>query len=356
MINKTLFLALATTVLWSSCKKEETKVLLNPGGANTLTSTISTIVLVQANGANTAGSFTWSKADFGFKAATSYTLQLCKGGTNFATASTTEINLGSSLTKSFTVTEFNGKMLDIIPYGSAQAVQARVKAVVSSSVDPVYTNVVSMTVTAYRDLINYTFPQALWIAGNYQGWSPGSAPKIVDKFASGTTGSNYEGYINFTDPSPQFKMVKGNDWSAGDYGNCGGANSLSSPCGTNFSLGSGAGIYLLRANTNALTWSATKITTWGIIGSATPGGWGSSTPMTFNAGSGTWTITTDLTGGQELKFRANDDWAINFGDNSPADNKPEYNGSNIAINQGGNYTITLDLSVGGNYAYTIKKN
>jgi spore coat protein U-like protein len=78
--------------------------------------------------------------------------------------------------------------------------------------------------------------------------------------------------------------------------------------------------------------------------------------MTFNAGAGTWTITADLTGGQELKFRANNDWAINFGDNAPADNKPDYNGSNIAIAQTGNYTITLDLGVAGNYSYTVKKN
>jgi starch-binding outer membrane protein SusE/F len=354
IINKTLFLLIASVTLWSSCKKEEFKVILDPGGSNTLTSTISTIVLVQANAANTAGSFSWGKADFGFKAATTYTLQFCKGGTNFATSTSTEINLGPALTKSFTIGEFNGKMLDIIPYGSAQTVQARIKAAINSAVDPIYSNVISLTVTAYRDIIIYGFPQALWIAGNYQGWDPGTAPKIVDKFASGTTGTAYEGYINFTDPSPQFKMVKGNNWGAGDFGMAS-ATTLSNG-GANLALTDGAGVYRLRANTTAMTWSATKITTWGIIGSATPGGWGASTPMTFNAGAGTWTITTDLTGGQELKFRANNDWGINFGDNSPADNKPEYDGSNIAISQSGNYTITLDLGVAGNFSYTIKKN
>ncbi len=107
-----------------------------------------------------------------------------------------------------------------------------------------------------------------------------------------------------------------------------------------------------------MTWTNEKITTWGIIGSATPGDWGSSTPMTFNAADGTWSITVNLLGGtgKEMKFRANNDWAINFGDNAPADNKPDYGGDNIKIPSDGNYTITLDLGLAGNYAYTIRRN
>jgi hypothetical protein len=57
----------------------------------------------------------------------------------------------------------------------------------------------------------------------------------------------------------------------------------------------------------------------------------------------------------EFKFRANSDWGINFGDNN-GDFKPEYDGSNLNITAAGNYTISLDLSSGGNYAYTLKKN
>ena len=39
-----------------------------------------------------------------------------------------------------------------------------------------------------------------------------------------------------------------------------------------------------------------------------------SDPLTFNASTGVWTITRDMPAGK-FKFRANDDWAINFGDN-----------------------------------------
>lgn len=353
--KSSLLLLLASATLFSSCVKDEEKAFVKPGVPSVFNTTIpTTIVLQQANASNSAGSFLWTSADFGYKAAITYTIQLCKGGTNFAAASTTELNVGSLLTRVFTIGDFNAKMLDIIPYGSAQAVQARVKADVGSGIAPAYSNVIAMTVTAYRDIINYNFPNALWVAGNYQGWDPGSAPKIVDKAASGTTGSNYEGYINFNNATPEFKMVKGNNWGAGDFGSAGAG--LLGNGGANLTLSNGAGVYLVRANTQNMTWSNTKITTWGIIGNATPGDWGASTPMTFNAADGSWSLTVNLVGGREMKFRANNDWGINLGDDSPRDNKPEYNGGNIPITLDGNYTITLELAVAGNYSYTIRKN
>lgn len=337
----------------TACKKEETRAVLAPTGGVTLSATTTTLVLAQANQDNNAVSFSWTKANFGFDAGINYTLELCKGGTNFATATSTSINMNTLLAKSFTVKDFNAKMQDIIANGVASQVQARVKADVGSNVAPVYSNVLSMTVTAYRDIVNYSFPQALFIAGNFQGWSPSTAPKIVDKFASGTTGSNYDGYIYFNDASPQFKMVKGPDWSFGDFGSAGGSNLGNG--GPNLTLGQGAGVYRLQANTSNMTWSATRITTWGIIGSATAGGWGASTAMTYDIAGGFYVLTTNLTAG-ELKFRANNDWAINFGDNNPADGKPEYGGDNIQITTAGNYTITLDIGIAGNFAYTIRRN
>ena len=53
--------------------------------------------------------------------------------------------------------------------------------------------------------------------------------------------------------------------------------------------------------------------TVGIIGSATSKGWDSSTPMHANPGDPhQWTLTLRLTSG-EVKFRANDNWNVNWG-------------------------------------------
>jgi len=93
-------------------------------------------------------------------------------------------------------------------------------------------------------------------------------------------------------------------------------------------------------------------TSWGIIGSASPGKWDSDTNMTFTAAKGEyiWSADITLTDG-EIKFRANDGWDINFGDNN-ADGSLEYNGSNIAVSAG-NYHIQLILNSATGFTYTI---
>ena len=355
-LKNSILLLMVSSSFWS-CTKDAAKVTINPGPTTQLTVTNTTLVLLQANAANQATSFTWNEADFGFPAAISYSIQLAKGGTNFASsATTTEVNMGTALTKSFTVGEFNAKMQEIISDGAATQVEARIKASVGSEAPPIYSNVVSMTVTSYLDIVTYSFPDALNIAGNFQGWDPGSAPQIVKTRNGGYDG--YEGYIVFNAATPEFKMVKGDNWGAGDYGSAGGG--MLGNGGPNLTLPAGGagitGLYRVRANTTTLTWSYDKINTWGIIGDATPGGWGASTAMTFNMSNGSWSITTDLTTGF-IKFRANNDWAINFGDSdSPVDEKPEYGGSDIPVTSAGNYTITLNIGIGGNYSYKIKKN
>jgi hypothetical protein len=352
-LNKIMLIGVAA-IAFSSCEKDEVRTVLNVGSAPTLTATPTTVVLTQANANNDAVKFTYTNATFGFDAAVTYVLQISKGGTNFASASTTEVGLSntSPLEKTFKVVEFNRELLKIINYGTATAVEVRVKATVAAAAEPSYSNVVAMTCTAYRDLITYTYPNAMNVAGNFQGWSPATAPQIVKQNNGGYNG--FEGFIIFNAATPEFKMVKGNDWSAGDYGSAGG-NALGNG-GPNLTLPSGGagltGYYRVRANETTMTWSYTKINTWGIIGAFN--GWASSVPLTFNAATGVWSVTRDMPTG-EFKFRANDDWGINFGDNN-ADFKPEYDGSNLNITAAGNYTISLDLSSGGNYAYTLKKN
>jgi len=357
-LKVSLLMMLATAIAFTSCVKNDVKSYYAPGANPMLNSTATTLVLTQATAATTASTFTWSAADFGYKAAITYTLQFSKGGTNFSSpATTTEVAVGTATKKIMTVGELNAKMQEIITDGVATAIDVRVKAEVGAAVAPIYSNVVRLTVTSYLDIVSYGFPDAMNVAGNYQGWDPASAPQIARVRNGGYQG--YEGYIIFTDPSPQFKIVKGNNWGAGDYG-ANGAGVIASPSGNNITLPSGgaglAGLYRLRANTTALTWSYYKVNTFGIIGSATANGWNSSTPMTFNPSNGSWSITTNLTAG-EMKFRANDDWAVNFGDNdNPGDNKPEYDGSNIQVALAGNYTITLNIGIAGNYSYKLKKN
>jgi starch-binding outer membrane protein SusE/F len=352
-LTKILVLGVASMVLWA-CEKDEVRSILTPTTNPTLTADTTGLTLSQATGSANAVSFTWTPADFGFNAGISYALQISKEGTNFGSATTTEIQLGNkAASRTFTEKEINIELLKVFGADISSNADVRIKASVNNlsggAVTSLYSNVVKMVVRPYRDIITYSYPQAINVAGNYQGWDPATAKQIV---SPGNTGI-YEGFINFNNASPEFKFVKGNNWGAGDFGSAGGANLGNG--GANLTLGGGAGIYYIKADVNSMTWSNYKVNTWGLIGSATPNGWNNpDQDMTYDAATRIWSITLNLVAG-EIKFRANDDWATNLGDNGN-DGRPEINGANIPIATAGNYTIKLDLETGGNWFYTIKKN
>jgi hypothetical protein len=104
----------------------------------------------------------------------------------------------------------------------------------------------------------------------------------------------------------------------------------------------------------------TEKTDWGLIGSATSGGWDTDSDMTLlplneneYKGTYTWEITTNLLIGK-IKFRANNDWSVNFGDTN-ADGSLELGGTDIDVSEEGNYTIKLVLEPTG-YSYSMVKN
>ncbi|MDB5192553.1 MAG: hypothetical protein JWQ96_2116 [Segetibacter sp.] len=349
LINKLLLVVLVAT-LAISCEKDEVRTVLTPGNAPTLTASATTLNLLQANAANDAITLSWTPAEYGFKAAVIYSLQFSKKGTNWAPASSSEMSLGTALSKKFTVVDFNKELLKFLPASQVSDVDVRIKADVATGVTPVYSNVVSLQVTPYRDIITYTFPQAINLAGNFQNWTPATGPQIVSKATNG----QYEGFIDFgTTAAPEFKMVKGNDWSAGDYG---GSTGTLTNGGGNLMLSSG-GVHFITANTTTMKWTSAKINSWGLIGDAIAvTEWNSDKDMTYNALTKTWSITLDLIGGKNIKFRANDAWDINLGD-AGNDGKPDLGvNDNIPVATSGNYTVTLDILIGGNWSYTLKKN
>lgn len=191
----------------------------------------------------------------------------------------------------------------------------------------------------------------IYVPGGYQkaaGYSAGDwAPDAAPTLASVNSDNNYEGYIYFA-AAGEFKFTEGPNWDV-NWGDDGGDGVMESG-GANLSVAD-AGYYKINVNLNDRTYSVVK-TDWGIIGSATPGGWGSDTNMEFDPATKTWTSEIDL-GAGEIKFRANDGWDINYGDNG-ADGTLEAGGANIAIASGGSYKITMKLG-SPDYTYTIEK-
>ncbi len=333
-----------------SCENNEIKtVMSSKGEAPVLSSSKTSYVLTPATANDSAVAFTWNRANYGFQAAVRYTLQIAKAGTNFTAPK--EISLGNTVQLKYTTADFN--QLSIIMGLKPNAVgqlELRVKSYISDAVADIYSNVLAVSVTPYLVVINYP---SLWVAGDYQGWDPASAPKISSRNANGI----YEGYVNIVGGTHQFKYTSQPDWNGTNYGWVSSTTTGSDVAGTFSSSGGNLfvpedGYYLLKANTNSNTWSGTK-TTWGIIGDAAANGWADDVKMTYDATKNVWKVTTVLKAGG-LKFRANSAWAINMGDTG-ADLSLEYDGDNIVIpaSLAGTRTITLDLKA-GNYTYTIE--
>lgn len=89
-----------------------------------------------------------------------------------------------------------------------------------------------------------------------------------------------------------------------------------------------------------------------ITGEPLIGGWDSDLNMAYDYAKDEWVITPGLKA-EDLKFRANDAWGMNFGDNG-ANGSLKYDGANIAIAAEGNYEIWLNLSTPF-YTYKITK-
>ncbi|MFZ4464063.1 MAG: RagB/SusD family nutrient uptake outer membrane protein [Bacteroidales bacterium] len=188
-----------------------------------------------------------------------------------------------------------------------------------------------------------TYP-VLYVPGSYQGWDPTNTTTVV---ASVLSDKNYEGYLYFP-ADTKFKFTDGPSWDV-NFGDTGADGHLEAG-GTDIAM-TDEGMYKINVNMNDSTYTAV-VTSWGIIGSATAGGWDSDQNMEYNSETGLLTATLDLATGA-IKFRANDAWDVNLGDGN-ADGILEYGGGDIPVADAGTYVISLKLGA-PDYTYTLTR-
>lgn len=359
MRNNILYLCwLMGIVLLFSCEKDETKAYLdaNPSApAFTSPSTGTSKVLTMADSA-IAITFNWTETDFGYPAEILYDLQMSKEGDNFikpvGIASVASKNTASIITY-----DFDNLLLAMgLNYDVESTIEIRLRSIIkginsSGFADTVYSEVITMNVTPFEVIVNYP---KLYVCGSFQGWKEKEAPVI----SSVKSNDKYEGYLYFPEATTEFKMLMEPEWiedkTIGDPDASGTTGTLQIGAwgGNNIKIPGGPGYFKLNADLVGKTYTYLK-TDWGLIGDATPGKWDSDQDMTYDDVTKTWAITLDLVVGK-IKFRANDGWDLNYGDEG-ADGKLEAGGADIDVAEAGNYTITLDLSK-PIYKYTVVKN
>ena len=189
---------------------------------------------------------------------------------------------------------------------------------------------------------NYT---KLYVPGAYQGWIGTDTDASLTANVAGSR--IFEGHIYFPeDNSPFFFIPNPSSTFAQRLGDNGGDGTLE-PNGDTIRVPS-EGLYFIRVDRNNNTYVMER-REWGIAGDATPGGWDVDQDMTWNPETEAMEIAIDLTAG-EFKFRANDAWTVNLGDDN-GDAILTYDGENIAVN-GGSYLIRLYIDK-PDYTYEI---
>jgi starch-binding outer membrane protein SusE/F len=185
----------------------------------------------------------------------------------------------------------------------------------------------------------------LFVVGDYNSWNNSPTAKFIISTPSNSTA---EGYVYLT--TGGIKLTTNHSWDDNNTFGDNGSGGLTNP-GGNIPVTT-AGYYRIRANLGTMTYSLT-LTTWGIIGDATPGGWGAQTNMTYNPTTQKHYLVANLTSGGAFKFRGTSDWAVNYG--SSDGSTLVHDGANIAIGTTADYDITLDLSTPNEYKYSANR-
>ncbi|WP_276480847.1 SusE domain-containing protein [Paraflavitalea pollutisoli] len=356
-------LIIAASCCLFACQKDGEDYQLRPGsfGGNALSASSTTVVLTAAKENDTALRFQWSAADFGVQPVISYVLQLGRvsdTANSWATAKSITIDANRQQ-YAFVTKDLNNLLngMGITP-GVANTIAVRIRANVNqyngaaSTVPPVFTNTVSPQITSYG--------LDLYVPGDYQGWSPATAPKLAP--VAGRAGL-YEGYVYMAGAGQHyFKYTNAPDWNHTNYGDGGSGSFNTDGAAAGLSVPDG-GYYYLTANLNNNTWTATK-TTWGMLGDASPGGWDTDTQLSYDEAAQVWKVTANMKKNGSFKFRANKAWDLDLGVDGAG--KLQYADNpflgytaglnNLTVPEDGNYSITLDLHVAGNYTYVLHKN
>lgn len=158
------------------------------------------------------------------------------------------------------------------------------------------------------DMINCTYTISkpiLYMAGDANGWNQ------IDYLAS-EDGSSFTGFMYLNQNG--FKFCSEPNWDGTNYG-----ATFFSKEGDNIIMTEEAGYYKVDVDLSAKTYTLTPINYIGIVGSASPNGWDTDEKMTYvpynteTKEPGYWEVKDIILTSGVIKFRADGDWAINWG-------------------------------------------
>lgn len=336
-------------ILAASCSTDEDKLVFNP--SSTAAPTLGTLAgtTLSSDGADLTFEFTQPKynvdagvlyalyasdsQDFGKQEKLAATIGGTKVTVKQSALNSVILNLGGEPGAEFTVYLRLDSWLATNKNTAVESSLAR-------------SGVLSATFVPYSQLIlDKDVYDHVWVMGDYSGWSHDKAQLLYNYSKDGNI---FTGVVDFEDKAANgIKFTGAASWDEAT-GNWGTANPDDASEAASVTLLNGSNdnimcygkrFYKFTLDKKALVltkeWGADKI---GIVG--TINNWAApDVEMTFNKDYLRFWVDLEVTGDQEIKFRADEDWVYNWG----ADAKS--GGDNIKVGTG-KYRVYLDLNKG----------
>lgn len=331
---------------YDSDKQQVTVYAYGAAVSPVATASVSELVLDVNNPTGEVELLTWEAARLGYNEAITYNVYMAYGD-----AEPVEVSKDLSVTSCVkTVDEWNELAVSAgAPEAATSEVSLQVLAYSESYPDGVPSVAVPVKITTYTA----TYPAMLYLPGSHQGWKPETAPGIPQ---STLTKGLYEAFVNLTTEDGadvEFKFNPELGWNNVDFG----GTDVVVASDKGFAVVTGrttgtanvkvpSGFYRLSINKKLNTFEMQQVSTVGLIGDATTGGWSEETKMEYDAGTNTYSVVTVLTNGGGYKFRINDDWDYAIGDDGT------FAGGNYAFEkETGEYKVILDVN---KHPYEVK--
>ncbi|MGR7813125.1 SusE domain-containing protein [Lacinutrix undariae] len=329
-IINTSILALCALLVFTACDDVEL-VQIDPNANVTVMLSETTVTLTEDTATDNTVVVSWDEPDFGFNAAPTYNILIDVEGGDFANAQI--IPVATATEKTFTVSELNNKLLTLgLTPNTEDNVNIKIEVTLSDS-QKIYSNTAILAVTPYSSLLDLTSSWGLVGSATPGAWGTENIPDLP-LYTTGSAGV-LVAYVTLRDGEIKFR--ENNEW-INDYGDTDADGSLDAG-GTNIPVT--AGTYKITMNLNDFTWSMEDYT-WGLVGDATTNAWdGPDMMLAYNPYQDNWKAVVTL-GDGEFKFRFNNDWGLNYGDDG-VDGTLDNNGTNITVTAG-HYLVTLDLN------------
>lgn len=368
IFKSTILLAVVGLSLFTSCKddNDSNPVLGQPTTFVLNTPAYSTVPVDLAT--STEIPFTWSSPNYGFPVEADFQLEASIDGNFTVSVEEADADETGATIPNYVVlpTVFTGGkgaipcniLADALnkmgnweegkaPATQTMVIRASAKTKNTGAV-AIYSNTVNIVVVPNLQVAPVTYPEFIYEIGNESGWS------TAHELRSPALDGIYQGFY-WLDGGFKFKPNADNwdgDWGqdpAGTYGTLvlEGEEDCNDPGKSFPDEAKPAGFYQVNVNIVEMTWNIVPITNISIIGGFND--WAGDVEMTYNAEGGYWECTTsEVTG--EYKFRANHDWAINWGG---SEDNLEQDGANLS-SDGGTHTYKLYISYAGNHKVVIE--